>query len=45
MAGKYDTGTRRKPGRPPTSQGIVRLVVRLAKENPRGDTGGSTANS
>jgi putative transposase len=31
---KYDTSGRRKPGRPPTVPGIVRLVVRLAKENP-----------
>jgi transposase len=33
-AGKYDTSTSRKPGRPPTVPGIARLVVRLAKENP-----------
>ena len=33
-AGKYDTSQRRKPGRPPTAQGIARLVVRLANENP-----------
>ena len=33
-AGKYDTSKRRKPGRPPTSPGITRLVVRLARENP-----------
>jgi transposase InsO family protein len=31
---KYDTSKRRKPGRPPTVPGVVRLVVRLAKENP-----------
>ena len=31
---KYDTSKRRKPGRPPKSPGITRLVVRLAKENP-----------
>jgi len=31
---KYDTSGRRKPGRPPIVPGIVRLVVRLAKENP-----------
>src|ERR1035437_5526336 len=31
---KYDTSRRRKPGRPPTAPGVVRLVVRLAKENP-----------
>ena len=33
-AKKYDTSKRRKPGRPPTSGGIARLVIRLAKENP-----------
>jgi hypothetical protein len=33
-ARKYDTSTRRKPGRPPTLRSIARLVVRLAKENP-----------
>ena len=33
-ARKYGTSKRRKPGRPPTSPGIARLVVRLAKENP-----------
>jgi len=33
-ARKYDTSKRRKPGRPPTSPGIARLVVRLARENP-----------
>ena len=33
-AGKYGTSKRRKPGRPPTTQGVARLVVRLAKENP-----------
>jgi putative transposase len=33
-AGKYDTGKRRRPGRPPTSPGIARLVIRLARENP-----------
>ena len=34
--GKYDTSERRKHGRPPAVPGIVRLVVRPAKENPRG---------
>ena len=33
-ASKYDTSGRRKPGRPPKSPAITRLVVRLAKENP-----------
>jgi putative transposase len=34
MARKYDTSNRRRPGRPPISPGIARIVVRLAKENP-----------
>jgi transposase InsO family protein len=34
MARKYGTSKRRTPGRPRTSPGIVRLVVRLARENP-----------
>jgi putative transposase len=34
VAGKYDTSRRRRPRRPPTSPGIVRLVVCLARENP-----------
>jgi putative transposase len=42
--GKYDTSKRRKPGRPPTAQGIARLVVRLARENPLWGTAGSMAN-
>ena len=33
-AKRYDTGKRRKPGRPPTVPGIARLIVRLAKKNP-----------
>jgi putative transposase len=33
-ARKYDASKRRKPGRPPASLGIARLVVRLAQENP-----------
>jgi putative transposase len=33
-AKKYDTSKRRKPGCPPASPGIARLVVRLARENP-----------
>lgn len=33
-AGKYDTSSRRKPGRRQASPGIARLVVRLAGENP-----------
>ena len=33
-ASKYDTSSRRKPGRPPTVPSIARLIVRLAKENP-----------
>jgi hypothetical protein len=34
-AKKYDTSRQRAPGRPPTARSIARLVVRLAKENPR----------
>ena len=33
-ARRYDTSSRRKPGRPPTARSIARLAVRLAKENP-----------
>jgi transposase InsO family protein len=33
-ARKYGTSKQRKPGRPPTSPGVARLVVRLARENP-----------
>ena len=33
-ARKYDTSERRKPGRPPATPGIKRLVLRLARENP-----------
>jgi putative transposase len=31
---KYDTSGRRRPGRPPATPGIKRLVLRLARENP-----------
>ena len=45
LAGKkYDTGKRRKPGRPPAVPGIARLVVRLAKEKPLQGTAGFTAS-
>ena len=33
-ARKYDTSTRRRPGRPPTVRSIARFAVRLARENP-----------
>jgi len=33
-ARKYGTSKQRKPGRPPTIRSIVRLTVRLARENP-----------
>jgi len=33
-ANKYDTSSRRRPGRPPTIRSIARLAVRLATENP-----------
>ena len=32
---KYDTSGRRRPGRPPKTPGIKRLVLRLARENPQ----------
>jgi len=31
---KNDTSERRRPGRPPATPGIKRLVLRLARENP-----------
>jgi hypothetical protein len=34
VARKYDTSTRRGPGRPPTVRSIARIAVRLARENP-----------
>ena len=33
-ASKYDTSSRRKPGRPPTVPSIGRFAIRLARENP-----------
>jgi putative transposase len=33
-ARKYDTSGRRKPGRPPVTWGIKRLMLRLARETP-----------
>jgi putative transposase len=33
-AEKYDTSGRRRPGRPPATPGMKRLVLRLARENP-----------
>ena len=33
-AGKYDWSGRRRPGRPPATPSIKRLVLRLARENP-----------
>ena len=34
VARRYDTSTRRRPGRPPTVRSIARIAVRLARENP-----------
>jgi transposase len=34
MAKKYDMSGRRRPGRPPTTPSIKRLVLRVARENP-----------
>src|ERR1022692_1283766 len=33
-ARKYDTSTRRRPGRPKAVRSIARIAVRLARENP-----------
>ncbi len=43
-ARKYDTSTRRRPGRPKAVRSIARAAIRLARENPLWATGGSTAN-
>jgi putative transposase len=43
-ARKYDTSTRRRPGRPPTARSIARLTIRLAHENPLWVTGVFTAS-
>jgi hypothetical protein len=43
-ARKYDMSKRRRPGRPPTVRSITRLAIRMAKENPSGDTCGSMAS-
>ena len=43
-AGKYGTSKRRKPGRPPASPGIARLVAWRGRIRC-GDTGGFTASS
>ena len=43
-AGKYDTSKRRRPGRPPTSPGIARLVAWRGRIRC-GDSGGFTASS
>jgi hypothetical protein len=44
-AKKYDTSGQRRPGRPPVTPGIKRLVLRLARENPLwGHIAGSRAN-
>jgi putative transposase len=41
-APKYDTSTRRRPGRPPAVRGIARIAVRLARETRCRAAGGST---
>ena len=43
-AGKYGTSKRRRPGRPPASPGIARLVAWRGRIRC-GDTGGFTASS
>ncbi|MFE7244753.1 integrase core domain-containing protein [Streptomyces sp. NPDC057580] len=35
IAGKWDYSDRRRTGRPPTAAALKKLVLRLAKENPR----------
>jgi putative transposase len=43
-AKRYDTSSRRQPGRPATARSIARLAVRLAKENSLWDTGAFMAS-
>ena len=43
-AKKYDTSGRSRPGRPPVTPGIKRLVLRLARENPLWGIAGSRAS-
>jgi hypothetical protein len=44
IARTWDYTARRHPGRPPTAAAIKNLVVRMAQDNPPGDTGGCQAN-
>jgi hypothetical protein len=39
------TYAHRKPGRPPLERSLRELILRLARENPPGDTSGSPASS
>jgi putative transposase len=41
---KWDYSARRRPGRPPTAAAIKNLIIRMAAENPPGDTGGCRVN-
>ncbi len=43
-ANKYDTSSRRRPGRPPTDLGIARLSFAWRMRIRCGDTAGSTAS-
>jgi hypothetical protein len=41
---RWTSTTGRRSGRPPTPAGLRALVLRLARENPRGDTGACTVS-
>jgi hypothetical protein len=41
---KWDYTARRRPGRPPTAAAIKKVIIRMATENPTGDTGVCRAN-